>query len=119
VKKLYSLGNFLRVFKMIKIDKESLQGSHVGSAAALADDDLVFGQYREVGVLMWRGFPLEQFMHQCYGNAKDIGMFRIICFQAPSQRRGVWKSPIRTVFAFGMPECVHTHIYVFKEISPF
>lgn len=25
------------------------------------------------GVLMYRGFPLVQFMHQCYGNNKDLG----------------------------------------------
>lgn len=49
------------------------EGNHVGSSAALEPQDLVYGQYREVGVLMWRGFPLEQFMHQCYGNSKDIG----------------------------------------------
>ncbi|CAJ0580997.1 unnamed protein product, partial [Mesorhabditis spiculigera] len=49
------------------------EGNHVGSAAALESQDLVYGQYREVGVLMWRGFPLEQFMHQCYGNSMDIG----------------------------------------------
>uniref|UniRef100_A0A914WCI9 2-oxoisovalerate dehydrogenase subunit alpha n=2 Tax=Plectus sambesii TaxID=2011161 RepID=A0A914WCI9_9BILA len=57
-------------FYMTNFGEES---SHVGSAAALADNDLVFGQYREVGVLMWRGFPLEQFMHQCYGNSRDFG----------------------------------------------
>ncbi len=50
-----------------------LQASHVGSAAALADDDLVFGQYRETGVLLYRRYPLEQCMNQCYGNAKDDG----------------------------------------------
>ncbi|KAK0420282.1 hypothetical protein QR680_014599 [Steinernema hermaphroditum] len=49
------------------------EASHVGSAAALDPSDLVYGQYREVGVLMYRGFPLEQFMHQCYGNGMDIG----------------------------------------------
>ncbi|KAL6725177.1 2-oxoisovalerate dehydrogenase subunit alpha [Ancylostoma duodenale] len=52
------------------------EGAHVGSAAALKDTDLIFGQYREVGVLMWRNFPLENFMHQCYGNSKDIGKGR-------------------------------------------
>ncbi|VDN44992.1 unnamed protein product [Gongylonema pulchrum] len=49
------------------------EASHIGSAAALQDDDLVYAQYREVGVLLWRGFSLENLMHQCYGNAKDIG----------------------------------------------
>ncbi|XP_059148266.1 2-oxoisovalerate dehydrogenase subunit alpha, mitochondrial-like [Physella acuta] len=52
------------------------EGTHIGSAAALDSKDLIFGQYREAGVLMWRGFPLHQFMHQCYGNAKDIGKGR-------------------------------------------
>ena len=49
------------------------EGTHFGSAAALRDDDLVFGQYREAGVLMYRGFTLEQYMSQCYGNVDDIG----------------------------------------------
>ncbi|RWS09022.1 2-oxoisovalerate dehydrogenase subunit alpha-like protein [Dinothrombium tinctorium] len=44
------------------------EGTHFGSAAALNDDDLVFGQYREGGVIMWRGFNLQQVMDQCYGN---------------------------------------------------
>ncbi|GFN97149.1 2-oxoisovalerate dehydrogenase subunit alpha, mitochondrial [Plakobranchus ocellatus] len=52
------------------------EGTHIGSAAALDPKDLVFGQYREAGVLMWRGFPLEQFIHQCYGNCKDFGKGR-------------------------------------------
>ncbi|NXI39677.1 ODBA dehydrogenase, partial [Galbula dea] len=52
------------------------EGTHVGSAAALEDTDLVFGQYREAGVLMFRGYPLELFMAQCYGNANDPGKGR-------------------------------------------
>jgi len=52
------------------------EGTHIGSAAALDNRDLVFGQYREAGVLLWRGFPLVQFMHQCYGNTKDLGKGR-------------------------------------------
>ncbi|XP_042746565.1 2-oxoisovalerate dehydrogenase subunit alpha, mitochondrial, partial [Lagopus leucura] len=52
------------------------EGTHVGSAAALDDTDLVFGQYREAGVLMYRGYPLDLFMAQCYGNASDPGRGR-------------------------------------------
>ncbi|XP_072287338.1 2-oxoisovalerate dehydrogenase subunit alpha, mitochondrial [Pyxicephalus adspersus] len=52
------------------------EGTHVGSAAALNDNDLVFGQYREAGVLMYRGYPLDLFMSQCYGNASDPGKGR-------------------------------------------
>ena len=28
------------------------------------------------GVLLWRGFTLDQFMNQCYGNARDLGKGR-------------------------------------------
>lgn len=28
------------------------------------------------GVLMYRGFPLQSFMNQCYGNEEDIGKGR-------------------------------------------
>lgn len=52
------------------------EGTHFGSAAALRPDDLVFGQYREAGVLMYRGFQLDQFMSQCYGNVDDRGKGR-------------------------------------------
>ncbi|XP_078097808.1 2-oxoisovalerate dehydrogenase subunit alpha, mitochondrial isoform X1 [Mustelus asterias] len=52
------------------------EGTHIGSAAALEPNDLVFGQYREAGVLMYRGFPLELFMAQCYASARDVGKGR-------------------------------------------
>lgn len=52
------------------------EATHFGTATALDSEDLVFAQYREAGVLMWRGFPLIQFMHQCYGNVHDLGMGR-------------------------------------------
>lgn len=45
------------------------EGTHVGSAAALDMKDIIFGQYREAGVLMYRGFTLDEFMNQCYSNA--------------------------------------------------
>ncbi len=35
------------------------EATHLGSAAALTMDDVIFGQYREVGVLMWRGFTVD------------------------------------------------------------
>ncbi|XP_074594105.1 branched chain keto acid dehydrogenase E1 subunit alpha [Brevipalpus obovatus] len=52
------------------------EGTHFGSCAALRDDDLIFGQYREAGVLLWRGYTLDQFMSQCYGNEDDLGKGR-------------------------------------------
>ncbi|KZT27367.1 hypothetical protein NEOLEDRAFT_1240323 [Neolentinus lepideus HHB14362 ss-1] len=43
----------------------------IGSAAALAPDDEVLGQYRESGVLLWRGFGLDNIVAQCLGNEED------------------------------------------------
>lgn len=52
------------------------EASHIGSAAALDMEDLIYGQYREAGVLVWRGFTIDQFVDQCYGNVDDEGKGR-------------------------------------------
>lgn len=52
------------------------EASHIGSASGLSRDDLIYGQYREAGVLVWRGFTIEQFIDQCYGNVDDAGKGR-------------------------------------------
>lgn len=52
------------------------EATHIGSAAALHSDDPIFGQYREVGALLWRGFTLADVMNQCYGNHLDPGKGR-------------------------------------------
>ena len=52
------------------------EGTQIGSAAAIASDDPVFGQYREVGVLLWRGFTIPDILNQCYSNHLDPGKGR-------------------------------------------
>ncbi|RVE43647.1 hypothetical protein evm_011687 [Chilo suppressalis] len=52
------------------------EGIHVGSAAALTPSDLVFAQYREVGVLLYRGMTVTEIVNQCYGNCEDPGKGR-------------------------------------------
>lgn len=52
------------------------EATHFGAAAALTNEDTVFGQYREAGVLMYRGFTLDEFMNQCYSNSQDYGKGR-------------------------------------------
>ncbi|CCM02477.1 uncharacterized protein FIBRA_04577 [Fibroporia radiculosa] len=42
-----------------------------GTAAALADDDEVLGQYRESGVLYWRGFTCDDLVNNCLGTIAD------------------------------------------------
>ena len=48
----------------------------VGSAAGLEMVDHVFAQYREHGVLLWRGMNFQEFADQCYGNHRDYGKGR-------------------------------------------
>ncbi|KAL6073928.1 2-oxoisovalerate dehydrogenase subunit alpha [Balamuthia mandrillaris] len=52
------------------------EATHIGTASVLDKSDVVYGQYREQGVLMWRGFTLEDFMNQCFSNEKDLGKGR-------------------------------------------
>ncbi|KAI9230519.1 MAG: 2-oxoisovalerate dehydrogenase alpha subunit [Piptocephalis tieghemiana] len=59
-------------FYMTSYGEESL----IGSASALRPEDVVFGQYREAGVLLYRGFTIKEFMDQCYGNMDDSGKGR-------------------------------------------
>jgi 2-oxoisovalerate dehydrogenase E1 component alpha subunit len=49
---------------------------HLGVASALDAQDHVLAQYREQGVIMWRGFTLEQFTNQCFSNELDLGKGR-------------------------------------------
>ncbi|KAG1868342.1 thiamine diphosphate-binding protein [Suillus subalutaceus] len=58
----------------------------IGSAAALADDDEVLSQYRETGVLLWRGFSLDGIMAQVFGNHEDSGKGRQIAVHYSSKQ---------------------------------
>ncbi|XP_059286826.1 2-oxoisovalerate dehydrogenase subunit alpha 2, mitochondrial-like [Lycium ferocissimum] len=49
---------------------------NIASAAALTPDDIVLPQYREPGVLLWRGFTLQEFTNQLLGNKGDNGKGR-------------------------------------------
>jgi 2-oxoisovalerate dehydrogenase E1 component alpha subunit len=52
------------------------EGTVVGSAAGLHDQDMILGQYREHAALRYRGFTTEQFMNQLFSNEKDLGKGR-------------------------------------------
>ncbi|KAM0751093.1 hypothetical protein T439DRAFT_325248 [Meredithblackwellia eburnea MCA 4105] len=47
------------------------EGAVVGSAAAWEPTDEVFAQYREVGVLMYRDYPLSNLIAQVFSSASD------------------------------------------------
>ncbi len=44
----------------------------LGSAAAMRKDDWIFPCYREFGALLYRGFPLQSYLDNMYGNADDL-----------------------------------------------
>eukprot|EP00040_Diaphanoeca_grandis_P029807 m.175324 g.175324 ORF g.175324 m.175324 type:complete len:455 (-) comp31810_c0_seq1:112-1476(-) len=47
------------------------EATHIGTASALTVNDIVYSQYRECGVLLHRGWPMENFINQCLSN--DVG----------------------------------------------
>lgn len=44
----------------------------VGSAAACDLGDWMYPQYREAGILFWRGFSIEGYLHHMFGDAEDL-----------------------------------------------
>ncbi|KAL8669847.1 MAG: hypothetical protein Q9168_005587, partial [Polycauliona sp. 1 TL-2023] len=60
-------------FYMVSAGEE---GIAVGSASALAPEDVIFAQYRETGVFQQRGFTLKDFMSQLFANRHDPGKGR-------------------------------------------
>lgn len=86
--KMYHTMTFIRVLdeRMLAAQRQGRisfymqclgeEATTVGSAAALADDDMIMAQYREQGALRYRGFTLEQFMNQLFSNEKDLGKGR-------------------------------------------
>src|SRR5690554_1076909 len=48
----------------------------IGATAALDDSDMIMAQYREQGALLYRGFSVDEFMNQLFGNALDYGKGR-------------------------------------------
>ncbi|XP_060969157.1 2-oxoisovalerate dehydrogenase subunit alpha 2, mitochondrial [Cannabis sativa] len=82
-------------FYLTTIGEEAI---NIASAAALTLDDLIFPQYREPGVLLWRGFTLQEFANQCFGNKADYGKGRQMPIHYGSNKLNYFtiSSPIAT-----------------------
>ncbi|KAJ6815747.1 uncharacterized protein M6B38_132865 [Iris pallida] len=82
-------------FYLTTIGEEAI---NIASAAALTSDDVVLPQYREPGVLLWRGFTLQEFANQCFGNRSDYGKGRQMPIHYGSNRLNYFtvSSPIAT-----------------------
>ncbi|XP_064484800.1 2-oxoisovalerate dehydrogenase subunit alpha, mitochondrial-like [Ornithodoros turicata] len=88
------------------------EGTLFGSAAALDDKDLVFAQYREYCVLMWRGFSLNQTMLQCYSTKLDYGKGRQMPIHYGSTEHNY--VTISSTLATQMPQAVGS-AYAYKQ----
>jgi 2-oxoisovalerate dehydrogenase E1 component alpha subunit len=51
---------------------EGEEAAVIASAAALRDQDWIFPCYREVGAALYRGFSLQTYLDNMYGNANDV-----------------------------------------------
>ncbi|KAK4232641.1 2-oxoisovalerate dehydrogenase subunit alpha, mitochondrial [Podospora fimiseda] len=60
-------------FYMVSAGEEAVA---VGTASALAKEDVIFCQYREQAVFKQRGFTLNDFMNQLFANQNDPGKGR-------------------------------------------
>uniref|UniRef100_A0A023G5H9 2-oxoisovalerate dehydrogenase subunit alpha n=1 Tax=Amblyomma triste TaxID=251400 RepID=A0A023G5H9_AMBTT len=87
------------------------EGVLIGSAAALDDKDLVYVQYREYGVLLWRGFTLNQTMQQCYSTMYDYGKGRQMPIHYGSTQHHF--VTVSSTLATQMPQAVGT-AYAYK-----
>jgi 2-oxoisovalerate dehydrogenase E1 component alpha subunit len=70
----------------------------VGAAAALSAEDWIFPCYRELAALLYRGFPLERYVDNMFGNADDPVKGRQMPdhYTARHLRYGSVSSPIGT-----------------------
>ncbi|XP_042513650.1 2-oxoisovalerate dehydrogenase subunit alpha 2, mitochondrial-like [Macadamia integrifolia] len=82
-------------FYVTSIGEEAI---NIASAAAFTIDDIVLPQYREPGVLLWRGFTLQEFTNQCFGNKADYGKGRQMPIHYGSNKHNYFtvSSPIAT-----------------------
>jgi 2-oxoisovalerate dehydrogenase E1 component alpha subunit len=74
------------------------EGLQIASAAGLSQQDMVWPQYREMGVFLYRGFSVQQMVDQCMSTKDDPGKGRQMpvhyCY--PEQNIQVVSSPIAT-----------------------
>nr|CAB08111.1 branched chain alpha-keto acid dehydrogenase E1-alpha subunit [Solanum lycopersicum] len=82
-------------FYMTTFGEEAI---NIASAAALSPHDFVLPQYREAGVLLWRGFTVQECTNQCFGNKDDKGKGRQMPVHYGSNKHNVItiSSPLAT-----------------------
>ena len=115
---LYELMLTIRALeeRMVKLQRQGRIGfyigtrgeeaTHVGAAYALRSDDIIFPAYREVGPALYRGYPLQGFVDQLFGNADDSTKGR----QMPNHHsaKGLALASISSPVGTQIPQCTGT-----------
>lgn len=63
----------LITFAMSSLGEEACA---VGSASALIQTDWMYPQYREAGIMFWRGATIQQYVHHMFGDRLDLSLGR-------------------------------------------
>jgi 2-oxoisovalerate dehydrogenase E1 component alpha subunit len=92
------------------------EATHIGSAAALDDSDMIFAQYRELGVFLWRGFSVESCADQCLSNSGDTGKGRQLPVHYGSAAHNF--QTISSPLATQIPQAVGAAYSMKKEFFP-
>ncbi|GFQ08466.1 2-oxoisovalerate dehydrogenase subunit alpha 1 mitochondrial [Phtheirospermum japonicum] len=71
---------------------------NIATAAALTPDDIILPQYREPGILLWRGFTIQQFANQLFGtkDGNDKGRQMPVHYGSKQLNYFTISSPIAT-----------------------
>ncbi|CUS09049.1 unnamed protein product [Tuber aestivum] len=91
------------------------EGIAVGSAAALAPDDVIFSQYREQGVMMYRGFTLDEFMNQLFANKFDYGKGKNMPIHYMSERLHMIPHSVGAAYALKLDQSSRIAVCFFGE----